>query len=157
MREVVRLVQEARKNSGLEVSDRIELWWTGDGVPAEALEEHAEQWAGEVLATTVHAGTAGDGPGIEGPAGSRFWLARAWPSSSGLAGGVLRWARARSASVRSGEQTAHGVKPSVRASSSGQRDGLPAGEPGAARHVVARVLVDDEHLVRAGPRPSAGR
>ena len=44
VREVVRLVQEARKNSGLEVSDRIELWWTGDGALAEALEEHAEQW-----------------------------------------------------------------------------------------------------------------
>jgi isoleucyl-tRNA synthetase len=77
VREVVRLVQEARKNSGLEVSDRIELWWTGDGVLAEALEEHAAQWAAEVLATTVHAGAAGDGAGIEGPAGSRFWLARA--------------------------------------------------------------------------------
>ena len=76
VREVVRLVQEARKNSGLEVTDRIELWWTGDGVLAEALQEHAGQWAGEVLATSVHAGTAGDGPGIDGPSGSRFWLAR---------------------------------------------------------------------------------
>ncbi len=76
MREVVRLLQEARKNSGLEVSDRIEVWWTGDGVLAEALEEHAGQWAGEVLATEVHAGTAGAGAGVEGPAGSRFWLAR---------------------------------------------------------------------------------
>jgi isoleucyl-tRNA synthetase len=77
VREVVRLVQEARKSTGLEVSDRITLWWTGEGALAEALEEHADQWAGEVLATSVHAGTAGDGPGVEGPAGSRFWLARA--------------------------------------------------------------------------------
>jgi isoleucyl-tRNA synthetase len=77
VREVVRLLQEARKNSGLDVSDRIELWWTADGVLAEALAEHADQWAGEVLATSVHAGSAGEGPGIEGPAGSRFWLARA--------------------------------------------------------------------------------
>ena len=48
-----------------------------DRTLAEALEEHSEQWAGEVLATSVHAGTAGDGPGLEGPSGSRFWLARA--------------------------------------------------------------------------------
>ncbi|UOY02898.1 isoleucine--tRNA ligase [Blastococcus sp. PRF04-17] len=77
VREVVRLLQEARKNSGLEVSDRIELWWTGDGAVAQAVEEHAEQLAAEVLATTVHPGAAGDGPGVEGPSGSRFWIARA--------------------------------------------------------------------------------
>jgi isoleucyl-tRNA synthetase len=77
VREVVRLIQEARKNSGLEVSDRIELWWTGEGALAEALEEHADQWAGEVLATSVHPRSAGDGQGIEGPGGSRFWLGRA--------------------------------------------------------------------------------
>ena len=77
VREFVRLVQEARKSSGLEVSDRVEVWWAGEGALAEALEEHAEQWAGEVLATTVHARTAGEGSGFEGPAGSRFWLARA--------------------------------------------------------------------------------
>jgi isoleucyl-tRNA synthetase len=33
--------------------------------------------ADEVLAVRVHAGTAGDGAGVEGPAGSRFWVARA--------------------------------------------------------------------------------
>jgi isoleucyl-tRNA synthetase len=77
VREAVRLIQEARKNSGLEVSDRIQLWWTADGAMAEALTEHADQVAGEVLASTVHAGSAGDGPGLEGPGGSRFWLARA--------------------------------------------------------------------------------
>ncbi|MCU1604104.1 MAG: ileS [Modestobacter sp.] len=77
VREVVRLVQDARKSGGLAVSDRIALWWTGDGVLAQALTEHAEQLSGEVLATTVHAGTAGSGEGIEGPLGSRFWVARA--------------------------------------------------------------------------------
>jgi isoleucyl-tRNA synthetase len=77
VREVVRLVQEARKSSGLEVSDRIRLWWTAEGAMARALTEHGEQVAGEVLATTVDAGTAGEGAGFEGPEGLRFWVARA--------------------------------------------------------------------------------
>jgi isoleucyl-tRNA synthetase len=76
-REVIRLVQEARKNSGLAVSDRIELWWTADGAVAEALREHADGLAAEVLAVAVHPGEAGEGPGAEGPEGSRFWLAPA--------------------------------------------------------------------------------
>jgi len=77
VREVVRLLQDARKSTGLAVSDRIELWWTADGVVAQALTEHGEQLSGEVLATTVHAAEAGAGEGIEGPQGSRFWIARA--------------------------------------------------------------------------------
>jgi isoleucyl-tRNA synthetase len=55
-REVVRLVQEARKQSGLEVSDRIALRWapTGEDAPAaDALREHADLVAEEVLATEV--------------------------------------------------------------------------------------------------------
>jgi isoleucyl-tRNA synthetase len=77
VREVVRLVQEARKSSGLEVSDRIQLWWTAEGAIAQALTEHGEQVAGEVLATAVNAGTAGEGTGFQGPEGLRFWVARA--------------------------------------------------------------------------------
>ncbi len=77
VREVVRLVQDARKGSGLAVSDRIELWWTGEGAVAQALTEHTEQLAGEVLATAVHAATPGAGDGVEGPQGSRVWVARA--------------------------------------------------------------------------------
>jgi isoleucyl-tRNA synthetase len=77
-REVVRLVQEARKNSGLEVSDRIELrWTTGDDRMRTALTEHADQIASEVLAVAVHPGTEGAGTAVEGPAGLRLWIARA--------------------------------------------------------------------------------
>jgi isoleucyl-tRNA synthetase len=75
-REAIRVLQELRKSSGLEVSDRIELWWTAEGPMAEALTEHAEALAAEVLAVAVHAGSAGEGPGVEGPEGSRFWVAR---------------------------------------------------------------------------------
>jgi len=75
-REVVRLVQEARKNAGLDVSDRIELTWAGEGAVAEALAEHEAALATEVLAVRVQAGT-GAGEGVEGPAGSRFWVVRA--------------------------------------------------------------------------------
>ncbi|NUR05805.1 MAG: isoleucine--tRNA ligase [Nocardioidaceae bacterium] len=53
-REVVRLVQDARKNSGFEVSDRIVLTWRADGETAEALREHAALVADEVLATEMH-------------------------------------------------------------------------------------------------------
>ena len=51
-REVVRLVQDARKARGLDVSDRIEMWWEAatDEV-ALALREHGSTIAGEVLAT----------------------------------------------------------------------------------------------------------
>jgi isoleucyl-tRNA synthetase len=53
-REVVRLVQEARKTSGFDVSDRIELAWSADGELARALAEHRHSVADEVLATEVY-------------------------------------------------------------------------------------------------------
>ncbi len=58
VREVVRLVQEARKNAGLEVTDRIQLRWRvgGSPEPAEAIRTHADQLGAEVLATTLREG-----------------------------------------------------------------------------------------------------
>jgi isoleucyl-tRNA synthetase len=52
-REVVRMVQEARKNSGFDVSDRIVLAWRAGGETAEALRENAALVAEEVLATEM--------------------------------------------------------------------------------------------------------
>jgi len=50
-REVVRLVQDARKNDGLDVSDRISLRWaTADPELSAALTEHGPMISGEVLA-----------------------------------------------------------------------------------------------------------
>jgi isoleucyl-tRNA synthetase len=87
-REAVRLIQEARKASGLNVSDRIVVRWTTADVDlAAALAEHGAMIAGEVLAVSFGpgAGPGGDGAGVAGPwhahadtdLGLRFWLARA--------------------------------------------------------------------------------
>jgi isoleucyl-tRNA synthetase len=55
-REVVRLVQDARKAAGLHVSDRIELAVQADGGVAEAVTSHADWIAGETLAVSVRVG-----------------------------------------------------------------------------------------------------
>ncbi|WP_424534619.1 isoleucine--tRNA ligase [Sphaerisporangium viridialbum] len=63
IREVIRLVQDARKSSGLEITDRISLWWTASGDLAEALRADGQRVADEVLATTMtEGGPAADLP-----------------------------------------------------------------------------------------------
>ncbi|WP_404815707.1 isoleucine--tRNA ligase [Streptomyces thermolineatus] len=58
-RDAIRLIQEARKNSGLDVADRIALRWeSGSAETAEALAEHAGLVADEVLAVDFARGTA---------------------------------------------------------------------------------------------------
>ena len=57
-REAVRLIQDARKSSGLDVSDRISLSWTASDAMAEALREHEALVADEVLATSMTEGAA---------------------------------------------------------------------------------------------------
>jgi isoleucyl-tRNA synthetase len=54
-REVVRLLQESRKNAGLNVSDRVTLWWSAsDPDTAAALREHETFVADEVLAVEIY-------------------------------------------------------------------------------------------------------
>jgi isoleucyl-tRNA synthetase len=60
-REVVRAVQEARKQAGLEVSDRISLELGGDDELLDAAREHESYIAGETLATSVGYGADGAG------------------------------------------------------------------------------------------------
>ncbi|MGI5243584.1 isoleucine--tRNA ligase [Dactylosporangium sp. CA-139066] len=80
-RDVIRQVQESRKATGLEVSDRIELRYRPAGAEtAAALAEHAPAIAEEVLATTF-AEAGPDGPGWPEPvaheaAGLTYWLRR---------------------------------------------------------------------------------
>ncbi|MGZ5413859.1 MAG: isoleucine--tRNA ligase [Aeromicrobium sp.] len=52
-REAIRAIQEARKSSGFDVSDRIALSWTATGDMAEALHAHLPEIADEVLATST--------------------------------------------------------------------------------------------------------
>ena len=52
-REIVHAVQNARKDAGLEITDRIELTLGGDAELLEAAREHEAYVAGEVLATSV--------------------------------------------------------------------------------------------------------
>ena len=57
-REVIRFVQETRKSTGLQVSDRIVLGWkTDDADLAAAITANADLIAGEVLAVVMNEGT----------------------------------------------------------------------------------------------------
>jgi isoleucyl-tRNA synthetase len=60
-REVVRGVQNARKDAGLEVSDRIALALGGDEDVLAAVREHEAFVTGEVLATSVRYDLDGEG------------------------------------------------------------------------------------------------
>jgi isoleucyl-tRNA synthetase len=76
VRDVIRLVQDARKNTDLDVSDRIELWWAANGELAEALHEGSLRLAEEVLAVSVTEGrpTADVAHHDDADLGLRFWL-----------------------------------------------------------------------------------
>jgi isoleucyl-tRNA synthetase len=79
-REAVRLIQDARKSAGLEVSDRIEVRWAAAGPAlAAAVEAYGPMIAGEVLAVSFAPGDApADWPAYADPdLGLRFWLTQA--------------------------------------------------------------------------------
>ena len=84
VREAVRLVQDARKSAGYDVSDRIELAWQATEPMAAALREHGDLLADEVLASTVHEGLdalAGEPDRSDDELGLTFRLRRTTPSS----------------------------------------------------------------------------
>ncbi|MEO6703523.1 MAG: class I tRNA ligase family protein, partial [Jatrophihabitantaceae bacterium] len=84
LRDVVRIVQEARKSAGFEVTDRIELRWRvgGSPEPAEAIRGHADELAREVLASSLIEGAPADEAGFAGyqtsdtELGLHLWLSR---------------------------------------------------------------------------------
>jgi len=81
-RDVIRAVQQARKDAGLEVSDRISLTLSGDAAAVAAIEAHRDLIAGEVLATSLavseDAGeNAGEGAAVGAASTVRIGLERA--------------------------------------------------------------------------------
>ena len=59
-RDVVRIVQQARRDARLAVTDRITLTIGADGPVADAVRQHAEFIAGETLAVSVTVVPAAD-------------------------------------------------------------------------------------------------
>ncbi|MFL6161192.1 MAG: isoleucine--tRNA ligase [Jatrophihabitantaceae bacterium] len=82
LRDIVRIVQEARKGAGYEVTDRIELHWLvgGSPEPAEAIREHAEELGREVLAGSLSEGAPAQPDGFDRAGdeelGLQLWLRR---------------------------------------------------------------------------------
>jgi isoleucyl-tRNA synthetase len=82
LRDIVRIVQEARKSAGYEVTDRIELHWQvgGSPEPAEAIREHAGELAREVLARSLTEGAPAEQDGFyqatDVELGLHLWLRR---------------------------------------------------------------------------------
>jgi isoleucyl-tRNA synthetase len=78
----VRFVQDARKNAGLEVTDRIQLWWRvgGSPEPAEAIRAHRDELAAEVLAVELTEGAPSSPDAFESSDedfGLTVWLRKA--------------------------------------------------------------------------------
>jgi isoleucyl-tRNA synthetase len=65
-RELIRMVQDARKAAGLDVTDRIALAVETSGDAADAMVAHRDEIAAETLAATVQTGGVVDGFRHEG-------------------------------------------------------------------------------------------
>ncbi|MEU0481335.1 isoleucine--tRNA ligase [Streptosporangium sp. NPDC006013] len=79
IRDVIRLLQDTRKSTGLSISDRIDVWWsTGDADLAEALRTQGRAVADEVLAVSLTEGGADGLPShSDAELGLTFQLRRA--------------------------------------------------------------------------------
>jgi isoleucyl-tRNA synthetase len=79
-RDIIRLVQQARKDTGLHITDRITLTWSAAGETAEAIHEHHAHICAEVLAVTCS--EAADTPSLpatveDSQLGVKAWIERA--------------------------------------------------------------------------------
>jgi isoleucyl-tRNA synthetase len=85
-RELIRIVQDSRKQAGLEVSDRIELMIDGDSAIAAAVAEHRATIMSETLTSHWRQPSAGAGRELSGQLGEHTWvvhLARSSESPNG--------------------------------------------------------------------------
>ncbi|MGH3545410.1 MAG: isoleucine--tRNA ligase, partial [Mycobacteriales bacterium] len=82
-REAIRFIQEERKNLGLEITDRIRLWWKADAETAQAITEHADHIADAVLAVEFWSQPPNDpeadalSPRVAAELGLCVWLVKA--------------------------------------------------------------------------------
>ncbi len=60
-RELVRRIQDLRRDAGLDVSDRIHVRFEGDALLGDVLAAHRDYIAGETLALSIEAGAPSDG------------------------------------------------------------------------------------------------
>jgi isoleucyl-tRNA synthetase len=78
-RELVRKIQELRRQAGLRVEDRITLWYEGQGELVEALEAWTDYVAAETLAVRLQRGPSARAHGEESRIGPlRIWLGVEW-------------------------------------------------------------------------------
>jgi isoleucyl-tRNA synthetase len=68
-RDVVRIVQQARRDAGLDVSDRIRLTIGADGAAGDAVRAHAGFLAAETLAVDLEVRPLAEVTGAEHPLG----------------------------------------------------------------------------------------
>jgi isoleucyl-tRNA synthetase len=60
-RELVRRIQDMRREAGFDLADRITTWWLGDGDIARVMESHAGYIQAETLSTQLLAAEPGPG------------------------------------------------------------------------------------------------
>jgi isoleucyl-tRNA synthetase len=98
-REFIRLLQDARKNDGLDVTDRISVRWsTADTEVAEAISEHQGMISGEVLAVDFGGQPAGalagtgsaDAAGADAAGGAGGARGAGTGSAGGAGAGVVQ-------------------------------------------------------------------
>jgi len=77
-RDVTRMIQDARKSSGFDISDRIAVVWeSSEELTRTALLEHGSLVAGEVLATSWNEGTDNTEPFTDEELGLKVWITKA--------------------------------------------------------------------------------